>query len=160
MPTPTAEAITTAWKAESARLVGALTRMTRDVGLAEDLAQDALVSALESWPADGIPRNPGAWLMTAAKRRAIDQFRRADTLRRKTDELGHRISAEEHTMPDLDSQVDLLRALRSAGIGVDSTARWELRDHDHPAIAPLIARPLSASSASRVPRSPATGRRP
>jgi RNA polymerase sigma factor (sigma-70 family) len=104
--TPTADAITAAWKSESARLVGALTRMTRDVGMAEDLAQDALVSALESWPADGIPRNPGAWLMTAAKRRAVDQFRRAETLRRKTDELGHRISAEEHTMSDLDSQVD------------------------------------------------------
>jgi RNA polymerase sigma factor (sigma-70 family) len=104
--TPTTDAITDAWKAESARLVGALTRMTRDVGLAEDLAQDALVSALESWPTDGIPRNPGAWLMTAAKRRAVDHFRRAETLRRKTDELGHRLSEEEHAMPDLDSQVD------------------------------------------------------
>jgi RNA polymerase sigma factor (sigma-70 family) len=104
--TATAEAITAAWKNESARLIGALTRMTRDVGLAEDLAQDALVSALESWPVDGIPRNPGAWLMTAARRRAVDQFRRAETLRRKTDELGHRLSDEEHTMPDLDAQVD------------------------------------------------------
>src|SRR6187551_2760304 len=84
--------------------------MTRDLGLAEDLAQDALVAALEQWPDSGVPRNPGAWLMTTAKRRAVDHFRRADTLRRKTDELGHRLSAdlsaEEHAMPDLDSQVD------------------------------------------------------
>ena len=110
MSTPTAEAITTTWRQESATLVAALTRMTRDVGLAEDLAQDALVAALEQWPDGGIPRNPGAWLMTTAKRRAVDHFRRADTLRRKTDELGHRLEAEtkaqEHVMPDLDSQVD------------------------------------------------------
>jgi len=111
MPEPTtAETITTTWRQESATLVAALTRMTRDVGLAEDLAQDALVSALEQWPGQGVPRNPGAWLMTAAKRRAIDHFRRADTLRRKTDELGHRLEVEsqgqEHAMPDLESQVD------------------------------------------------------
>ena len=84
----TAEVITTAWRAESARLVGALTRMTRDVELAEDLAQDALVAALEQWPDDGVPSNPAAWLMTTAKRRGIDHFRRADTLRRKTEQLG------------------------------------------------------------------------
>lgn len=101
----TADAITAAWRGESARLVGALTRMTRDVGLAEDLAQDALVTALEQWPGTGIPSNPGAWLMTTAKRRAIDHFRRADTLRRKTEELGHDLR-EEDGMPDLDSQVD------------------------------------------------------
>ena len=63
--------------------------MTRDLDLAEDLAQDALVSALERWPSDGVPDNPGAWLMTTAKRRAVDTFRRAENLRRKTDELGH-----------------------------------------------------------------------
>src|SRR5689334_18257673 len=79
--------------------------MTRDVGMAEDLAQDALVSAMEQWPVDGIPRRPGAWLMTAAKRRAVDQFRRAETLRRKTEELGQDLR-EEDGMPDLDSQVD------------------------------------------------------
>ena len=66
-----AEAITAAWRAESARLVGALTRITRDVDLAEDLAQDALVAALEQWPAAGVPDNPAAWLMTAAKRRGM-----------------------------------------------------------------------------------------
>ena len=108
--TPTADIITTTWRQESATLVAALTRMTRDVGLAEDLAQDALVAALEQWPDGGVPRNPGAWLMTTAKRRGVDHFRRADTLRRKTEELGHRLSArseaQEHAMPDLESQVD------------------------------------------------------
>ena len=107
--TATAEAITTAWRAESARLVGALTRMTRDVELAEDLAQDALLAALEQWPTTGVPANPAAWLMTTAKRRGIDHFRRADNLRRKTEELGHaRTAGEEEQMPDLDAQVDYI----------------------------------------------------
>ena len=101
------ETITATWRAESARLVGALTRMTRDLDLAEDLAQDALVSALESWPSQGIPDNPGAWLMTAAKRRAVDGFRRAENLRRKTAELGQGVS-EEDGMPDLTTQVDFI----------------------------------------------------
>ena len=100
------EAIIAAWRAESARLVGALTRMTRDVELAEDLAQDALVAALEQWPAAGVPDNPGAWLMTTAKRRGVDHFRRADTLRRKVAELEHAAGGEEEEMPDLDAQVD------------------------------------------------------
>ncbi|GAA4713670.1 RNA polymerase sigma factor [Pedococcus ginsenosidimutans] len=105
--TPTTEAITTAWRAESARLVGALTRMTRDVGLAEDLAQDALVAALEQWPETGVPTNPAAWLMTTAKRRGVDHFRRAENLRRKTEELGHaQVGGEEGQVPDLESQVD------------------------------------------------------
>ncbi len=105
--TTTAEAIISAWRAESARLVGALTRMTRDVELAEDLAQDALVAALEQWPATGVPTNPAAWLMTTAKRRGLDHFRRADNLRRKTEELGHaHIGGDEEQVPDLDSQVD------------------------------------------------------
>ncbi|MDX6365517.1 MAG: hypothetical protein QOK30_593 [Nocardioidaceae bacterium] len=105
----TAEAITAAWRAESARLVGALTRMTRDVELAEDLAQDALVAALEQWPGAGVPTNPAAWLMTTAKRRSIDHLRRADTLRRKVEELGHaQVRGEEEQMPDLDGQVDYI----------------------------------------------------
>ena len=95
-----------AWRAESARLVGALARMTRDVDLAEDLAQDALVAALEQWPVSGIPDNPSAWLMTTAKRRGVDHFRRADTLRRKVAELEHAGGGEEARMPDLDDQVD------------------------------------------------------
>ncbi|HJQ06206.1 MAG TPA: RNA polymerase sigma factor [Nocardioides sp.] len=107
MAETTADAITATWRAESARLIGALTRMTRDLDLAEDLAQDALLSALERWPADGVPANPAAWLMTTAKRRAIDSFRRADTLRRKTAEIGHELS-EEDGMPDLTDQVDFI----------------------------------------------------
>ena len=102
---PTAAVLAT-WRAESARLVGALTRMTRDVALAEDLAQDALVAALEQWPRAGVPENPSAWLMTTAKRRGIDHFRRADTLRRKITDLGHARAGEERAMPDLDGQVD------------------------------------------------------
>ena len=98
--------IVAAWRADSACLVGALTRMTRDVELAEDLAQDALVAALEQWPATGVPDKPAAWLMTIAKRRAVDHFRRADTLRHKVAELGHAGGGEEQAMPDLDGQVD------------------------------------------------------
>jgi RNA polymerase sigma factor (sigma-70 family) len=101
----TADTITATWRHESARLVGALARMTRDVDLAEDLAQDALVAALEQWPSTGVPDNPGAWLMTTAKRRGIDHIRRAETLRRKTQELGH-AAQEVSPMPDLESQVD------------------------------------------------------
>ncbi|WP_134765310.1 sigma-70 family RNA polymerase sigma factor [Nocardioides sp. 1609] len=100
------EAVVAAWRAESARLVGALARMTRDVQLAEDLAQDALVAALEQWPTAGVPENPGAWLMTIAKRRGIDHVRRADVLRRKVAELGRAGAGEETGMADLDAQVD------------------------------------------------------
>src|SRR5690349_24521897 len=81
--------------------------MTRDVGLAEDLAQDALVAALEQWPVTGVPANPAAWLMTTAKRRGIDHFRRSETLRRKVEGLAlARTGAEEGQVPDLDDQVD------------------------------------------------------
>ncbi|KRF34820.1 RNA polymerase sigma factor [Nocardioides sp. Soil805] len=100
------EAVHSAWRADAARLVGALTRMTRDVELAADLAQDALVAALEQWPVTGVPDNPSAWLMTTAKRRAVDHFRRADTLRRKVAELEGAHRGEEARMPDLDGQVD------------------------------------------------------
>ncbi|MCW2737666.1 MAG: polymerase sigma factor, sigma-70 family [Nocardioides sp.] len=100
------EAVRAAWRADSARLVGALTRMTRDVELAADLAQDALVAALEQWPATGVPDNPTAWLMTTAKRRAVDHFRRADTLRRKVAQIEDSRRGEEAQVPDLDSQVD------------------------------------------------------
>ncbi len=101
-------AIVAAWRAESARLVGALTRMTRDLELSEDLAQDALVAALEQWPTAGVPENPIAWLMTTAKRRGIDHFRRADSLRRKIMELERARGGEEEQMLDLDGQVDYI----------------------------------------------------
>jgi RNA polymerase sigma factor (sigma-70 family) len=99
-----AAAVNAVWRLESTRLVAGLLRMTHDLELAEDLAQDALVAALEQWPGEGIPRNPGAWLMSVAKRRAVDHFRRADTLRRRTAELGR--SLEEVDVPDLDAAVD------------------------------------------------------
>ncbi|MGN6161690.1 MAG: RNA polymerase sigma factor [Marmoricola sp.] len=105
-PDQTAASIAAVWRQESTRLIAALTRMTRDLAMAEDLAQDALVAALESWPVDGIPTNPGAWLMTVSKRRAIDQFRRNETMRRHTTELNH--AREEATMLDLDAQVDYI----------------------------------------------------
>lgn len=104
----TSEAVVAAWRAESARLVGALTRMTRDVGLAEDLAQDALVAAIEQWPTGGVPENPSAWLMTTAKRRGIDHFRRADNLRGKVAQLEHAGSSEEEAMVDLGAAVDYI----------------------------------------------------
>jgi RNA polymerase sigma factor (sigma-70 family) len=102
------DAIVAAWRAESARLVGALVRMTGDVELAEDMAQDSLVAALEQWPSDGVPENPAAWLMTTAKRRAVDQFRRTDTLRRKVAKLAHARGGEEATVADLDAHVDFI----------------------------------------------------
>jgi RNA polymerase sigma factor (sigma-70 family) len=102
----TQEAVQRVWRDESARLVGALTRMTRDLSLAEDLAQDALVAALQQWPRDGVPENPAAWLMQTAKRRAVDQFRRNETLRRRTAELGQALEREEVEMPDLDAFVE------------------------------------------------------
>lgn len=83
------------WRIESARIVGALTRMVGDVGRAEDFAQDALVAALESWSEKGVPDNPGAWLMTAAKRRAIDHLRRNQRLDRKHDELGRELEVRK-----------------------------------------------------------------
>ncbi len=104
--TETQRAIETVWKIESARVIAGLARIVRDVGVAEDLAQDALVSALEQWPSSGIPRNPGAWLMAAAKRRAIDHFRRHKMLERKHEELGHELETRQETVPDLDSALD------------------------------------------------------
>ncbi|WP_185995474.1 RNA polymerase sigma factor [Nocardioides campestrisoli] len=99
--------VTAVWRRESTQLVAALVRVTRDVDLAEDLAQDALVAALEQWPDAGIPANPGAWLMTVAKRRAVDTFRRNAALREKTAELGHQMpDGQEAEMPDLDATVD------------------------------------------------------
>ncbi len=94
------------WKIEAPRLIAGLTRIVRDVGLAEDLAQDALVAALEQWPQSGVPDNPGAWLMAAAKHRAIDHFRRNTRLERKHQELGRELGAKELAVPDLDSALD------------------------------------------------------
>ena len=105
------------WRIESARLIAGLVRLVRDVGLAEDLAQDALVAALEQWPRDGVPDNPGAWLMATAKRRAIDRLRRGAALERKYAELGRELEEEQRAaVPEAEEVVmadevddDLLR---------------------------------------------------
>ena len=88
-------AIDAVWRIESPRLIGGLTRIVRDVGLAEELSQDALVAALEQWPEEGVPRNPGAWLMAAAKRRAIDHFRRRQRAARKYEEIGRDLEVRQ-----------------------------------------------------------------
>jgi RNA polymerase sigma factor (sigma-70 family) len=114
--TDTHRAIDAVWRIESPRLIAGLTRIVRDVGVAEDLAQDALVAALEQWPESGVPDNPGAWLMAAAKHRAIDHFRRNTRLERKHEELGRegfvqkigarQMSAGEVMMKDLEAALD------------------------------------------------------
>jgi RNA polymerase sigma-70 factor (ECF subfamily) len=91
---------------ESPRLIAGLTRIVRDLGLAEDLAQDALVAALEQWPESGVPDNPGAWLMAVAKHRAIDHFRRTTRLEHKREEIGRELGAKEMAVPDLEGALD------------------------------------------------------
>ena len=103
----TQRAIDAVWRIESARLIAGLARIVRDVGVAEDLAQEALVAALERWPESGIPDKPGAWLMATAKHRAIDLLRRRTLLERKHEELGRELEVErELAAPDLDAAID------------------------------------------------------
>jgi RNA polymerase sigma factor (sigma-70 family) len=111
-------AIDAVWRIESARVIAGLVRMVRDIGLAEELAQDALVAALEQWPESGIPRNPGAWLMATAKRRAIDMLRRKENYGRKLAEMGHELELDgPGAVPDFDAALedtiedDLLRLI-------------------------------------------------
>jgi RNA polymerase sigma-70 factor (ECF subfamily) len=100
-------AIDAVWRIESARIIAGLTRIVRDVGLAEELAQDALVAALQQWPESGVPDNPGAWLMATAKHRAIDHFRRNTLLERKHQELGRELEAkQEMAVEDLHTAID------------------------------------------------------
>ena len=104
------------WRIESAKIIAALTRFTRDVGVSEELAQDALVAALEQWPDSGIPAKPGAWWMAIAKNRAIDRFRRNKLLERKHEELGRELKSQEMAVPDFeiagdDIDDDLLRLI-------------------------------------------------
>ena len=94
------------WRIESAKIIAGLTRIVRDVGLAEELAQDALVAALERWPGSGVPDNPGAWLMATAKHRAIDHFRRNTRLERKHEELGRELVTKEMAVPNFDAAID------------------------------------------------------
>ena len=123
MATETHRVIEAVWRIESARLIAGLARFVRDVGLAEDLAQDALVAACEQWPEWGVPRNPGAWLMAIAKRRAIDLIRRKEAFARKLAELGHELeltgeeaAPDPGTAPGGDIEDDLLRLVSSAAI--------------------------------------------
>jgi len=104
--TETHRAIEAVWRIESARIIAGLTRIVRDVGVAEELAQDALVVALERWPESGIPENPGAWLMGTAKHRAIDYLRRGTLIDRKHEDLGREMAEREMQVPDLAAAMD------------------------------------------------------
>lgn len=132
----TAATVETVFRIESPRVIAAVTRLVRDVGIAEELAQDALVAALEQWPRDGVPDNPGAWLMAAARHRAVDLIRRRENYARKLAEIGRDLETtalpEEPSDPD-DIDDDLLRL-------VFTTC--------HPVLSPEAAPPSpSASSA-------------
>jgi RNA polymerase sigma factor (sigma-70 family) len=171
--TDTHRAIETVWRIEAPRLIAGLTRVVRDLGAAEELAQDALVAALEQWPADGVPDNPGAWLMTTAKRRAIDRVRRDETYRRKLAEAGRDLA---DTSPDIGALVaeddgigdDLLRLVfvachpvlsaeaRAAltlrllgGLTTDEIARAFLVPE--PTVAQRIVRAKKTLAAAKVP---------
>lgn len=105
--TDTHRAIEAVWRIESAKLIAGIARIVRDVGIAEDLAQDALVAALEQWPTSGVPDNPGAWLMATAKHRAIDQIRKRTLVERKHELLGRELEAQqEMSVPDIDAALD------------------------------------------------------
>jgi RNA polymerase sigma factor (sigma-70 family) len=117
MHSATHQAIDAVWRIESARIVAGVARMVRDVGVAEELAQDALVAALEHWPQDGVPQNPGAWLMATAKNRAFDRLRRDKVLQGKLEQIGHDLDAQEALIvPDF---VDALDDARADEIGDD-----------------------------------------
>jgi RNA polymerase sigma factor (sigma-70 family) len=106
MATDVHRTIEAIWRIESPKLIAGLARIVREVGLAEDLAQDALVAALEKWPQSGVPDNPGAWLMATAKHRAIDLLRRNQLLERKHEEIARELEAREMSTPDFDSALD------------------------------------------------------
>jgi RNA polymerase sigma factor (sigma-70 family) len=151
------------WKLESARIIAGLTRMVRDVGLAEELAQDALVSALEQWPRSGVPDNPGAWLTAIAKRRAIDHIRRSQRLERRHEQLAHELEQPQdperddvlrlmfiscHPLLPTEARVALtLRLL--GGLTAEEIARAFLVDE--PRIARRIAEAKRTLAAERVP---------
>ena len=168
------DAIDAVWRIEAPRLIAGLARVVRDLAVAEDLAQDALVAALEQWPASGIPRNPGAWLMAAAKHRAIDFFRRNKRLERKHEELAYTLQTWQERTPDLEAQIDdemqddLLRLIFTAchpvlatparvaltlrllgGLTTDEIARAFLTPE--PTIAQRIVRAKRTLAARRVP---------
>jgi RNA polymerase sigma factor (sigma-70 family) len=117
MHSATHQAIDAVWRIESAKIVATVARMVRDIGVAEELAQDALVAALEHWPRKGVPQNPGAWLMATAKNRALDRIRRDKSLEGKLEQIGHDLQAQEALIvPDF---VDALDDARADEIGDD-----------------------------------------
>ncbi len=164
--TDTHRAIDAVWRIEQAKLIAGVARMVRDVGLAEDLAHDALVTALEQWPNTGIPDNPGAWLMATAKRRAIDHFRRHKVIDRTRQQIGYELGVEQQVAPDVDSALDddvgddLLRLIFTACHPVLSTeARVALTlrllgglTTDEIARAFLVAEPTIAQRVVRAKR--------
>jgi hypothetical protein len=152
------------WRVESARLIASLTRIVRDVGMAEDLAQGALLAALEQWPNSGVPDKPGAWLMTTAKHHAIDQIRRNARLERKQEELGRELERQQELEePDLDVDSeeelgdDLLRLIFIACHPVlegctpllPPPAWWPDNGRDRPAFSSL-SRPLHNESCGKA----------
>jgi RNA polymerase sigma factor (sigma-70 family) len=166
MSTDTHRIVDAVWRIESSRLIAGLTRIVRDVGLAEDLAQEALVAALEQWPQSGVPEKPGAWLMATAKHRAIDRFRRNALIERKHEELGRHFEALEQTVPDFDTGLDdeigddLLRLVFIAChpiLSADSRAALTLRllgglTTDEIARAFLVSEPTIAQRIVRAKR--------
>ena len=172
--TDTHRAIRAVFRIESAKLIASLTRVTRDIGQAEELAQDALVAALERWPQTGIPDKPAAWLMATAKHRAIDSLRRKKLLERKHEEIGRELEAGQAEAPDLDAALDddigddLLRLIFTAchpvlpaearvaltlrllgGLTTEEIARSFLQSE--PTIAQRIVRAKKAIAEARVP---------
>ena len=172
--TDTHRAIRAVFKIESAKLIASLTRVTRDIGLAEELAQDALVAALENWPQTGIPEKPAAWLMATARHRAIDHLRRDKLAERKHAEIGRELEADQAMTPDIDAALDddigddLLRLIFTAchpvlpaearvaltlrllgGLSTEEIARSFLQSE--PAIAQRIVRAKKSLTQARVP---------
>ncbi|YCK39231.1 RNA polymerase sigma factor [Actinomadura sp. ATCC 39365] len=160
MASDTHRAIEAVWRIEAPRLIAGLAGLVRDVGLAEELAQDALVAALEQWPGSGVPRNPGAWLMTVSKRRAVDLIRRNERMSRNLAELGHRLeTAGEPPEPD-EIEDDLLRLVFTAchpALSMEARVALTLRvlgglSTDEIARAFLVPEPTAAQRIVRAKR--------
>ncbi|MER6579730.1 RNA polymerase sigma factor [Nonomuraea sp. NPDC001023] len=160
MASDTHRAIEAVWRIEAPRLIAGLAGLVRDVGLAEELAQDALVAALEQWPESGVPRNPGAWLMTVSKRRAVDLIRRNERMSRNLAELGHRLeTAAEPPEPD-EIEDDLLRLVFTAchpALSMEARVALTLRvlgglSTDEIARAFLVPEPTAAQRIVRAKR--------
>ncbi|MRH87241.1 RNA polymerase subunit sigma-24 [Nocardia sp. SYP-A9097] len=142
------QAVEAAWRIEWPRLVAGLTRVAGDIGTAEELAQDALVAALEQWPRDGVPPNPGGWLMLTAKHRAIDRIRRDANFARKLELLGHQLRIDEHGEQHADSAESI--ALSSGGAGEEAEVTDDLLRMIFTACHPVLAPPARAALTLRM----------